>query len=203
MRLIVVRHGDTKIKVEDYVQPIENPLSEAGILQAKEVAQRLSDYKVDLVVSSPLLRARDTATIINETLHRDLTFNKLLAEVKWPTELEGKKLDDPKVVEYRKLRNEHNIAGSPWHYSDEENFIDLKTRARRLLDELKGLKGENILAVTHSTFLKVVVTVMCHGDKVSWPVYYDFLNFTRPKHTSLSTFNLTASGNWQLDSWNA
>lgn len=202
MRLIVVRHGDTKVKVEDYVQPIENPLSEAGILQAKEVAKRLADYKVDRVVSSPLLRARDTATIINETLHKDLVFNELLAEVKWPTVLEGKRLDDPEVAEYRKLRNEHNIAGSTWHYSDEENFIDLKTRARKLLDELENLKGENILAVTHSTFLKVLVTIMCHGDSVPWPVYYDFLHFTRPKHTSIATFNLVQGAKWQLAGWN-
>lgn len=202
MRLIFVRHGDTEVKAEEFVQSVENPLSEAGVLQAKEIANRLINYNIDLIVASPLPRTRQTAIIINETLRKPLSFNNLLAEVKWPTELEGKKLDDPKVVEYRKLRNKNNIAGSQWHYSDEENFVDLKIRAGELLDELKDLKGENILAVTHSTFMKVVVTVMCHGDNVTWPIYYDFLNFTRPKHTSISTFNLTNDGKWHLDSWN-
>lgn len=203
MRLVFVRHGDTEMDVNEYVQPMANPLSAAGILQAKEVANRLTEYNVDLILSSPLPRTRDTATIINETLHKELIFNDLLAEVKWPTELEGEKLNDTKVVEYRKLRNENNAAGLAWHYSDEENFIDLKARARKLLEELNELKGENILAVSHSTFMKVVVTVMCHGGQVTWPVYFDFLNFTRPKHTSISTFNLTDDGKWRLDTWNA
>lgn len=167
MRPLFVRHGDTEIAVNEYVQPVANPLSAAGILQAKEVANRLVDYDIDLILSSPLPRTRDTATVINKTLHKNLIFNDLLAEVKWPTELEGKKLDDPKVKEYRKLRKENNIAGSTWHYSDEENFIDLKIRTRKFLDELKETKGENILVVSHSTFIKVVVSVMCHGDAIT------------------------------------
>ena len=202
VKLIFVRHGDTELNVNEYVQPFSNPLSASGILQAKDVAKRLDNYNIDLILSSPLPRTRDTANIINEAVQKDIIFNDLLAEVKWPTELVGKKLDDPKVVQYKRLRNENNIAGSDWHYSNEENFIDLKIRARSLLNELMGLKGENILAVSHSTFMKVVVSVMCHGDNVTWPVYFDILNFTRPKHTSISTFYPTNDGKWHLDGWN-
>ncbi|MBI2310588.1 histidine phosphatase family protein [Candidatus Collierbacteria bacterium] len=202
MRLVVVRHGDTEIKVGECVQEIDNPLSETGKLQAERVVKDLVLFNIDLIVSSPLPRARDTAIIINEALQKELCFNGLLTEVKWPSALEGKKLDDPKVVEYRNLRNEKNNSDVSWHYSDEENFEDIKNRAIKLLAWLKELRGENILVVTHSTFLKVVVSVMCHGDKLTWPIYYDFLTFTRPKHTSISTFNLSDKGKWNLDTWN-
>lgn len=202
MRLILVRHGDTETKVEEGVQSPENPLSETGILQAKKVGKHLAKYNINLILSSPLPRARDTTELINETLQKKIVINDLLVEVKWPTILEGKKLDDPMVKEYRKLRNENNIAGTTWHYSDEENFIDLKTRARKLLDEIKDLKVETVLAVTSSTFMKVVVMVMCHGDDVTWETYFDFLDFTRPRHTSISTFDLDEKGKWHMDAWN-
>jgi probable phosphoglycerate mutase len=198
----MVRHGDTAADVDEIVQPVDNPLSETGIIQARGVAPSLIKYNIDLIVSSPLPRTRDTATIINETLHKELTFNKLLSEVKWPTVLEGLKMDNPKVTEYKNLRNEKSISDPLWHYADEESFLDLKNRAAKLLDEMKEWPGKNILIVTHSTFIKVLVTVMCHGENVTWPVYYDFLLFTRPKHTSISTFNLTLEGKWRLDTWN-
>lgn len=202
MRLIFLRHGDTEAKVEEIIQERNNPLSEDGILQAKKVVKDLVPFNIDLIVSSPLPRARDTALIVNKSLHRELVFSELLAEVKWPSELEGIKTDDPEVIKYRSLRNEKSVSDFSWHYSDEENFGDLKSRATRLLFWLKGLKGGNILAVTHSTFLKVIVSVMCHGENLTWPIYYDFLTFTKPKHTSISTFNLTEKGKWSLETWN-
>lgn len=202
MRLIIVRHGETEVSVEDVVQSPNNPLSKKGILQAKEVGKHLLKYKVDIILSSPLPRVIDTANLINETLHKRIVINPLLVEVKWPSELEERKLDDPLVIEYKRLRNEKNSAKSDWHYSDEENFIDLKERAKKFLNELKGLNEENVLVVTSSTFMKVLVMVMCHGDGVDWQTYYDFLIFTRIKHTSISTFDLTEGGKWNLDSWN-
>jgi|SRR3989338_8133205 len=202
MRLIFLRHGDTEVKVEERVQEVNSPLSEAGKLQVKKVVKDLIPFNIDLIVSSPLPRARDTAMIINESLHKELSFNELLSEVKWPSELEGEKTNGPKVEEYRNLRNEKNVSDISWHYSDEENFEDLKNRATKLLGQLRKLKGENVLAVTHSTFLKVIVSVMCHSDKLTWQVYYDFLTFTKPRHVSISTFNLTDKGKWNLDMWN-
>ncbi len=202
MRFIFLRHGDTEAKVEEVVQRINNPLSEAGKLQAEHVVKDLVPFKIDLMISSPFPRARDTSMIVNKSLQKELIFSDLLAEVKWPTELEGISVSDPRVVDYRKLRSDKSVSDVSWHYSDEENFVDLKARAAKLLGWLKGLKGENILVVTHSTFLKVIVSVMCHGENVTWPIYYDFLSFTRPKHTSISTFNFTDKGKWQMDTWN-
>lgn len=202
MKFLFVRHGDTVVSADDFVQPVDNQLTEGGKKQAKAVAEKLIDYHVDLIVTSPMPRTKDTAKIINQVLNKKLTENQLLVEVKWPSVLEGLKTDDPRVIEYRKLRNEKNIDDPSWHYADEENFIDLKKRAKKLLDELKAIEGNNILVVTHSTFMKVIVTVMCHGDDVLWPVYYDFLKFTKPRHTAISTFDFDTKGQWHLESWN-
>ena len=166
------------------------------------MAEKLLGYDFEIIVSSPLPRAVDTANLINEKFNKKLIFNDNLAEVKWPTALEGVSVEDPRVIEYRQLRNQNNVSNISWHYADEENFVDLKNRATKLLAELVELKVENMLAVTHSTFMKVLVTVMCHGKDVTWPVYYDFLTFAKPKHTSISTFELDAKGKWHMDSWN-
>lgn len=202
MKLILVRHGDTAISAEEFVQSVDNQLSEKGRLQAKDTAARLVNYPVDLIVSSTYPRAVDTANIINETLQKKIIFNKNLGEVKWPTVLENIKTEDQKVVEYIKLRNDKNVSDINWHYSDEENFVDLKNRSTMLLQELKDLGVENVLGVTHSTFMKVLFTVMCHGPNVNWATYMDFLRFTKPKHTSISTFYTDEKNKWHLDSWN-
>lgn len=202
MKIIFVRHGDTTVKADDVVQSTDNMLSPEGVLQAKNVAEKLLDHDFEIIVSSPLPRAIDTANIINEKFNKKLIINNNLAEVKWPTILEGISVEDPKVVGYRQLRNKNNVSDISWHYSDEENFVDLRNRAVKLLDELVELRVENMLVVTHSTFMKVLVTVMCHGKDVTWPVYYDFLTFAKPKHTSMSTFELDEKGKWHMDSWN-
>ena len=67
--IIMVRHGETQGNIDDKAQGhLDVPLTETGRLQAKAVAQRLSDIEFCAVYSSDLQRALDTAKAI--TAHR-------------------------------------------------------------------------------------------------------------------------------------
>ena len=70
MNLYVVRHGETIWNKEKKVQGISDiPLSEKGIKDAFELQTLVSTLKLDVVISSPLTRARETAKIlVNSTL---------------------------------------------------------------------------------------------------------------------------------------
>jgi broad specificity phosphatase PhoE len=64
MSIILVRHGETALNVSRVLQPPDTPLSQRGQSQARAVALRLSSEPVAALVSSDLLRARQTADAI-------------------------------------------------------------------------------------------------------------------------------------------
>ena len=62
MKLIITRHGETEENKAGIIQGhLPGHLSEAGIEQAKKVAFRLKDEKINFIYSSDLDRAADTA----------------------------------------------------------------------------------------------------------------------------------------------
>jgi probable phosphoglycerate mutase len=61
-RFIVVRHGETRWNVERRVQGSgDSPLTDAGLAQAEAIGKRLARERFDLLISSDLGRARQTA----------------------------------------------------------------------------------------------------------------------------------------------
>jgi broad specificity phosphatase PhoE len=61
MAILLVRHGETTGNASRIVQRADVPLSERGIRQAEQLAQRLVNHGFVHVVCSDLLRARMTA----------------------------------------------------------------------------------------------------------------------------------------------
>jgi uncharacterized phosphatase len=80
-RVYFVRHGLTDWNLEHRVQGrIDIPLNLAGEEQARNLARRLSDLKVDRIVSSPLKRAARTAEILSESFRVPISYNENLRE---------------------------------------------------------------------------------------------------------------------------
>lgn len=67
MELVIVRHGRPE-HIEDAVGVADPGLAEIGHRQAERVADYLAPIGIDLVVSSPLRRARETAAPLARTL---------------------------------------------------------------------------------------------------------------------------------------
>src|SRR5690606_30559966 len=62
MKLIITRHGETEENVAGILQGhLPGKLSARGIEQAKKLALRLQNDKIDFIYSSDLDRAADTA----------------------------------------------------------------------------------------------------------------------------------------------
>jgi len=65
MKLIFVRHGQTEWNAKRLLQgSTDIPLAPAGLRQAEALRTALVDTGIDLAVTSPLLRAKQTAEII-------------------------------------------------------------------------------------------------------------------------------------------
>ncbi|TMZ61638.1 reverse transcriptase-like protein, partial [Klebsiella pneumoniae] len=68
-RLVLLRHGQTPLSVERRFAGISDVgLTETGHEQARAVARRLAGRGIDVIVSSPLRRARDTADHVAQEL---------------------------------------------------------------------------------------------------------------------------------------
>ena len=64
--IYLVRHGQTDWNIEKKTQGhTDIPLNGTGKRQAEELAEKIADLKIDRIISSDLLRARETAEIMN------------------------------------------------------------------------------------------------------------------------------------------
>ena len=75
MRLILVRHAHAKSGEPDELRP----LSARGREEARALGERLAAERPDAVVSSPLLRARETAAAIAKAAGVELRIDERLA----------------------------------------------------------------------------------------------------------------------------
>jgi predicted dienelactone hydrolase len=79
-----VRHGQTDINKNGIVPENRDvPLNEKGILQAKEAAKLLRNKNIKIIVASPLIRAKQTAEIINKALNVPIIYYDGLKEGSW------------------------------------------------------------------------------------------------------------------------
>jgi probable phosphoglycerate mutase len=78
----LVRHGQTERSARSaYSGRLDVPLTEAGHEQAQRAAQQLAGAGIDAVVTSPLVRARDTAQAIADAAGVPLTVDERLIEI--------------------------------------------------------------------------------------------------------------------------
>ena len=68
MVIYVTRHGETDYNLQNrYAGSTDIALNSKGIQQAKDLADKLAVLKFDIIISSPLSRAKQTAEIINKS----------------------------------------------------------------------------------------------------------------------------------------
>lgn len=146
----VMRHGGADTNAQKILNCDVNAsvhLTEEGKLQVREAARKLS-AKVDLIVSSPFKRTRESAEIFAEErgiLRESVVFDARLGEYNFGT-LENIPLDEwhekhPTSVE--------RFTSGP---SGGENDSDVRSRTMEaLLDLEKKYSGKTILIISHGT----------------------------------------------------
>lgn len=90
-QVLFIRHGETDWNRIKRIQGhIDIPLAESGLMQAAQLAARLTEEKppLDAVYSSDLLRAQQTARPFADALHLPVHLDKGLRE-RWYGDFEG------------------------------------------------------------------------------------------------------------------
>lgn len=93
MKLFLVRHAKTDAERNGFRQTPDIHLSDEGRKQALEIAKRLKKEKIEIVFSSPIARARETAEIIILRNKLPLQLLELVREREHDVELEGARID--------------------------------------------------------------------------------------------------------------
>jgi broad specificity phosphatase PhoE len=155
---LLLRHGQTPMSVQKrYAGRSDVPLTDVGVQQAAAAAKRLASAGVGVIVTSPLLRAVQTAqevaavtgvALVTDDGFRETDFGAweglTFAEVRerWPAEVTTW-LADPEVAP----------PGG-------ESFTDVSARVTAALHRvLAAWPGQRVLIVSHVTPIKTLVTV--------------------------------------------
>ncbi|MCH5200857.1 MAG: histidine phosphatase family protein [Oscillospiraceae bacterium] len=152
MRFFVTRHGETDWNVLDKVcGRTEAELTDNGRRQAAELADRLADKNIDVIVSSPMKRAYETSRIIAERCGiADIETDDRLIEQDYGI-YEGVDRRDQGF-----LGNKRNFA---FRYPNGESMMQVAYRTYGLLEELrKRYCGRNVLIVCHGGVCRVINT---------------------------------------------
>jgi len=174
MNIYFVRHGQTTINHQNRVVSFEDRLNETGQKQASVLAEYFLSIPIDAILASPHKRTMETAGIIAGKLNKDIQEVPLLAEKKWSNEIEGMPLNDPEVERVLNLCREKNASDPAWHYSNEENFIDIKKRAISCIEYFSTHRCAAVLAVSHEYFIKMIVATMIYGESLSFEMFRSF-----------------------------
>lgn len=65
MKIYLVGHGQCDSNLNKIYNYKNEDLNETGIKQANDLKEKIKDMKFDVIYSSPLLRAKHTAEILN------------------------------------------------------------------------------------------------------------------------------------------
>ncbi len=153
--IYITRHGQTEWNEKNKVMgKVDIPLSKIGLEQSGKLKEKVKQLQIDLIVCSPLLRARQTAEIINENHSVKIIYDDRISE-RCYGEFEGLNINDFDFLSY-------------WNYYDNkkykyaENIRDFFARIYEFFDEIiKKYWNKNVLIVTHSG---VGLSALCYFD---------------------------------------
>lgn len=169
----MIRHGESVLNSKHIRQGRDGSLSELGMQQAEQTGERLANYKFDVMLVSPFQRTVETANIIAKHLKKlrsPIEYIELLAERRNPSEIINQSSELPEIKKIIDIIDK-SFHSDDYRYSDEENFTDLRDRAKKLLHYLNHRPEEKFLIVTHSIFLKMIAAVIIAGPELTAEKY--------------------------------
>ncbi len=206
-RFYFVRHGGDCVERRAHSPSEGGGLSEKGRQQAERVGEALKKLPIQHIISSTYQRARETTDIINTYLKVSVTYSRLLVERRNPKELIGLPAASPEAVH---IVDEMDLTyhDDDFRISDEENFLDLRTRARKCLELLALQGGSETVVVTHHHFLKMLIAYLLYGEslhakdfvKLSFFNYADNAGITVCEYRPWRMFSATHG--WEVITYN-
>lgn len=157
MEILLTRHGQTEWNFLKKVQgKADIKLNEKGIEQAKDVKCKLKNEQIDLILCSPLIRAVETANIINGDRNIPILIDEMLSERDFG-EFEGMPTTDFDYEAFWSYKQ--NIQ-----YNKAENIKEFFQKVYGFLDDIYlKYKDKRILLVAHGG---ISIPVHCYFNGI-------------------------------------
>lgn len=151
--ICLIRHGQTDWNAHGKLQgQTDTILNETGVQQAKECGDYLNAPDWDLIITSPLQRAKRTAEIINNSLQLPLVEMKDFAERNFG-EAEGLALD------------ERNAKYPDKNYPNQEERELFNKRVITGIHKVNQMyPDKKILLVAHGAVINSILSQLSNGD---------------------------------------
>ncbi len=189
VELTLVRHGETDLNKEGLIQgsDVDMSLNATGKAQAKKAGEKLKDQTFDVILSSDLKRAKETASIIAKELGMDTTGSFPIFNERKAGEWSGKPVEDI-LAKHRpkgsKIRSSMFLRATP---KNGESFDQLIARAHKAHDWLlKEYAGKKVLLIAHGGFNRALMMVAQN-------LPYDVAVQKEPKNGQADDMTLTPS----------
>jgi isoleucyl-tRNA synthetase len=198
----VMRHGEAESNANNVVSSKignRHHLTEKGEKQVVEVAKELKKKNIDIIISSPFLRTKETAQIVSREIgikESDIIFDERIKEVDTGI------FDGGPVSDYRNFFESEidKIAKRP---KGGENLVDVRKRVMFALEQIdKKYIGKNILIVSHEYPIWSLVAGTSGMNKdetvrIKEASGDDFINNAEIKEIDFVLF--PHNGDWELD----
>jgi valyl-tRNA synthetase len=148
----LVRHGETDYNKESRSSGsgVDIPLNDVGIAQAKQAAELLRGQQIGLIISSHLIRAKQTAEIIAKATGASIVYDE---------ELRERHLGNVEGVHHDQVRATHPNFWKDYHYKGENNesYHEMETRVAQAFKTHKVKHGHrNVVVVSHGGALRML-----------------------------------------------
>ncbi|MCL2397177.1 MAG: histidine phosphatase family protein [Defluviitaleaceae bacterium] len=184
MKITTIRHGQSLWNIEGRMQGhADIALDNVGLAQGARVAARLAMEPCDIIYTSDLARASETARLIGAYHNVSLVPTAALREIGFGI-YEGQVFN-----EVREEMARYNELGQ--NYPGSEDVADFFARISGFLDEITAKAHKNIFIVAHYGTIRAII---CHFLGLT-PADRHRYNIT---NTALHTFELTPTGNFAM-----
>ncbi|MFQ9114937.1 histidine phosphatase family protein [uncultured Eubacterium sp.] len=166
MNIYLIRHGRQCSKLCN----VDVELAPEGREQADLLGQRLKTYDIEAVYSSDLIRARETADIINKHLNKPRVIDERWQEANFGgmTGLTNEEMRE----KYGDFLEKRATMMEDIPYPDGgENCRMVFERSFEALKDLTKENYENVCVVTHGGVIRALLTGIVGADYAKWLTY--------------------------------
>lgn len=159
MNIYLIRHA----RQSSTLCNVNVDLSQHGRDQADLLGRRLKNYKIDTLYSSHLIRAIETAQIVNKYLKVEHKIREDIREISFG-DLEGYS-DEYNKEHFGDFLRERASLENDIPFPNGESGQDVFIRAKRVMDEIVKSKAKNVAVVTHGGTIRSLLAGLLGMDQ--------------------------------------
>ena len=151
MIIYAARHGQTQWNAQNRIcGRTDLPLTEVGLAQAAQLAEKSVGHGIDLIIASPMLRAQQTAKAVAERLRVPMQTDARLIEQDYGI-YEGMDRSTQAFLDNKRQFATRHPGG--------ESAMQLAYRVYSLLEDIKAKYADKtVLLVCHGGIMRVIRT---------------------------------------------